>query len=63
MVKFETWTGQGLGKKGHKVGVRLKIILGEDAGCGIRAGDVENMFGRVGKGLPLGWKVEAEIES
>jgi retrograde regulation protein 2 len=63
MVKFETWTGQGMGKKGHKVGIRLKIVLGEDAPHGVRAGDLEGMFGRVGKGLPLGWKVEAEIEN
>jgi retrograde regulation protein 2 len=63
MVKFETWTGQGLGKKGHKVGIMLKIVLGEDAPRRVRAGDLEGIFGRVGKGLPLGWKVEAEVEN
>jgi retrograde regulation protein 2 len=63
MVKFETWTGHGLGKKGHKVGIRLKIFLSEHARRGIRAGDLEGMFGRVGKGLPLEWKVEAEVEN
>jgi retrograde regulation protein 2 len=63
IVKFETWTGHGLGKKGHKVGIRLKIVLSEYARLGIRAGDVEGIFGRVGKGLPLGWRVEAEVEN
>ncbi len=63
MVKFETWTGQGLGKKGHKVGIRLKITLGEGVRRGVRAGDLEGVFRGVGKGLPLGWKVEAEVES
>ncbi|KAE9382250.1 hypothetical protein N431DRAFT_425681 [Stipitochalara longipes BDJ] len=63
IVKFETWTGQGLGKKGHKVGIRLKIILSEDSQRGVRAGDLEGLFGRVGKGLALGWKVEAEVEN
>jgi retrograde regulation protein 2 len=62
MVKFETWTGQGLGKKGHKVGIRLKITLGEDARRGVRAGDLEGLFSKVGKGLSLEWKVEAEVE-
>jgi len=63
VVRFEPWTGHGLGKKGHKVGIRLKIVLGEDSRVGIRAGDLEGLFGRVGKGLPLGWKVEAEVEN
>jgi len=63
MVKFGTWSGQGLGKKGHKVGIRLKIVLDEDLRCGVRAEDVEGMFARVGKGLLLGWKVEAEVET
>ena len=61
MVRFGTWSGQGLGKKGHKVGIRLKIVLDEDLRRGVRADDVEGMFGRVGKGLLLGWKVEAEV--
>ncbi|PMD13305.1 putative retrograde regulation protein 2 [Hyaloscypha hepaticicola] len=63
MVKFETWSGQGLGKKGHKVGIRLKIVLDEDLRRVVRAGELESMFGRVGKGLTLGWKVEAEVEN
>jgi retrograde regulation protein 2 len=41
----------------------LKIVLSEYARLGIRAGDVEGIFGRVGKGLPLGWRVEAEVEN
>jgi retrograde regulation protein 2 len=61
MVRFGTWSGQGLGKKGHKVGIRLKIVLDEDLRRAVRADDVEGMFGRVGKGLLLGWKVEAEV--
>jgi retrograde regulation protein 2 len=63
MLKFETWTGQGLGKKGYQVRVRLYITLGDDAHHGVNAGELENMFGRVGKGSPLGWKVEAEVQS
>jgi retrograde regulation protein 2 len=63
IVKFETWTGHGLGKKGHKVGIRLKITLSEDARRGVRAGDLEGIFGRVGKSLSLGWKVDAEVEN
>jgi retrograde regulation protein 2 len=49
----------GLGKKGHKVGVRLGIRL-KDA-LGVRAGDVEAMFGKVGRGLRTDWRVEAEV--
>jgi retrograde regulation protein 2 len=50
MVKFEIWTGHGLGKKGHKVGIRLKIKLSDDARRGLLDGEVVAMFGRIGKG-------------
>ncbi|KAE8443037.1 hypothetical protein EG329_002431 [Mollisiaceae sp. DMI_Dod_QoI] len=52
-------TGHGLGKKGHKVGIKLDI--GVSSKCGLSAMELEGIFGKVGKGLHLGWKVEADI--
>jgi len=49
----------GLGKKGHKVGLRLGIQLKDTVG--VRVGDMEEMFGKVGKGLRTDWRVEAEV--
>ena len=54
-------TGHGLGKKGHKVGIRLKITLAQKARAGFSVGALEGMFNSVGKGLQLAWKVEAEV--
>lgn len=51
----------GLGKKGHKVGVRLAIQLQKSAMMGIATADLESMFGKVGKSIHLDWKVEAEV--
>lgn len=61
-VKLRCTTGHGLGKKGKKVGIKLKIILTEGAKSAVLTGDLEGLFDRVGKGLHLPWKVEAEVE-
>ncbi len=61
-VTFKASTSAGLGKKGHKVGVRLQILVSDQAKRGLRAGDLEGMFLKIGKGIPLKWKVEAVIE-
>jgi retrograde regulation protein 2 len=55
-------TSNGLGKKGHKVGIRLKIVPAEGTRKGVSAGTLEGLFDKVGKGLHIGWKVEAEVE-
>jgi retrograde regulation protein 2 len=54
-------TGHGLGKKGHKVGIRLKISLAQKARAAVSVGALKGMFSSVGRGLQLGWKVEAEV--
>jgi retrograde regulation protein 2 len=61
-VSFQCTTAHGLGKKGKKVGIKLKIILAETAKHAVRVGDLEAIFDKVGKGLPLPWKVEAEVD-
>ncbi|CAG8961878.1 hypothetical protein HYFRA_00013678 [Hymenoscyphus fraxineus] len=50
----------GLGKKGHKVGIRLRIELGPGA-TGLAAGEIEKYFDKIAKGLKVDWKVEAEV--
>lgn len=55
-------TSNGLGKKGHKVGIRLKIVPAEGTRKGVSAGTLEGLFDKVGKGLHIGWKVETEVE-
>ncbi|KAF8860868.1 putative retrograde regulation protein 2 [Acephala macrosclerotiorum] len=52
-------TGHGLGRKGHKVGIKLEMSVSSK--CGLSAGELEGIFGKVGKGLHLGWKVDADI--
>ena len=59
VVSLDASTSHGLGKKGHKVGIRLKIHLVQKDSVSIAA--TEGMFNRVGKSLQLGWKVEAEV--
>ncbi|KAK0108737.1 hypothetical protein ONS96_002582 [Cadophora gregata f. sp. sojae] len=61
-VKMQASTASGLGKKSHHVGIRLKLFVSQKAQLGIQIGDVEGMFRKVGKGMPLKWKVEAEVE-
>lgn len=61
-VTFKASTSAGLGKKGHKVGVRLQLYVSDQARRGLRVGDLEGMFSKIGKGIPLKWKVEAEVE-
>ncbi|TVY35014.1 Retrograde regulation protein [Lachnellula occidentalis] len=51
----------GLGKKGHKHGIRLVIYLKEHERIGISMSDIESMFAKVGKGLRVEWRVEAEV--
>ncbi|KAL2060363.1 hypothetical protein VTL71DRAFT_9758 [Oculimacula yallundae] len=62
IVRLQSSTTSGLGKKGHHVGIRLKAFVSPRAHRGVRIGDLEGMFKKVGKGLPLKWKVEAEVE-
>ena len=61
-ISLETKTEHGLGKKGHKVGIRLKIKLHPTLIGGLNSYDVESLFGKIGKGLKVDWKVEAEVE-
>ena len=58
-VFLDSSTSHGLGKKGHKVGIRLRIKLAQKDRVSIAV--AEGMFNRVGKSLQLGWKVEAEV--
>ena len=60
-VSFDCSSGHGLGKKGGKVGIKLRISLARKAHAGISVGALEDMFSSVGRGLPLAWKVEAEV--
>lgn len=59
VVSLDASTSHGLGKKGHKVGIRLKINLAQKDHDSIAV--TEGMFNSVGKSLQLGWKVEAEV--
>lgn len=61
-VKMQAATSKGLGKKGHHVGIRLKLFVSAKAQRGTQIGDLEKMFSKTGKGIPLKWKVEAEVE-
>ncbi|KAF4628650.1 hypothetical protein G7Y89_g9500 [Cudoniella acicularis] len=60
-LSFAPSTSHGLGKKGHKVGICLKITLAQRVRNELGAGDLESLFSKVGKGLKTDWKVEAEI--
>lgn len=40
----------------------LSLQISRKAQQGLLIGDVEGMFSKVGKGIPLAWKVEAEVE-
>jgi retrograde regulation protein 2 len=51
----------GLGKKGHKAGIRLAIYLENFESIGLLIGDLESMFTKMGKGLHTDWKVETEV--
>jgi retrograde regulation protein 2 len=61
IVNLQCSTGHGLGKKGKKIGIRLKIILAESVKGAIHTSELESMFEKVGKGLSLPWKVESEV--
>ncbi|PVH75800.1 putative retrograde regulation protein 2 [Cadophora sp. DSE1049] len=61
-IKMQASTANGLGKNGHHVGIRLKLFISQRAQIGIQVGDLEGMVRKVGKGMPLKWKVEAEVE-
>jgi retrograde regulation protein 2 len=61
LVGFDCSTGHGLGKKGKKVGIKLKISLAKSARTGLSVGGLEDMFKKVGKGLHIEWVVDAEI--
>lgn len=59
VISLSPSTSHGLGKKGHKIGIRLHISLAKRDGASI--GALEGMFNSVGKNLQIGWKVEAEV--
>jgi retrograde regulation protein 2 len=64
MIRFTPTTqNHGLGKKGKKAGIRLKIELGKELRRGVSAGEVEYPLSKVGKGLVSDWRVEAEVDS
>ena len=58
-ISLNPSTSHGLGRKGHKVGIRLQISLAKKDWFSI--GALEGMFNSVGKTLQAGWKVEAEF--
>ena len=59
VISLRSSTSAGLGKKGHKLGIRLRISMArKDESSAILA----NMFNNVGKSLQIGWKVEAEVD-
>ncbi|KAG9233578.1 putative retrograde regulation protein 2 [Amylocarpus encephaloides] len=60
-ILLEPRISHGLGKKGHKVGIRLKIKLHLLASGCLTTGDIESVFDKIGKGLKSDWKVEAEV--
>ncbi|RDW85247.1 putative retrograde regulation protein 2 [Coleophoma cylindrospora] len=60
-VLFKSDVAHGLGKKGHKSGIKLQIAVAKQSQEGIDLGKLEDMFSKVGKGLHLGWTVEAEV--
>jgi retrograde regulation protein 2 len=55
VISFHSSTAHGMGKKGHKFGIKLQVSLANDDGA------LEGMFSGIGKGLDLGWKVEVEV--
>ena len=59
VVSLDASTSHGLGKKGHKVGIRLQIRLAQKDVVSVAV--TEGMFNKVGKSLQLGWKVDAEV--
>ncbi|KAH8676543.1 putative retrograde regulation protein 2 [Tricladium varicosporioides] len=61
VVSFHPSTSHGLGKKGHKVGIRLKIDIAASARNGLSVKSLEDLYSKVGKGLKTDWKVEAEV--
>ncbi|TVY36357.1 Retrograde regulation protein [Lachnellula subtilissima] len=61
ILSLRSEVSHGLGKKGHKSGIRLVIYLKEHESIGISMSDIESMFAKVGKGLRAEWKVEAEV--
>lgn len=62
-VSLKCSTGHGLGKKGKKEGIKLKILLPKAVKGAVDDEDLEGMCGKVGKGLELKWVVEAEVEA
>jgi retrograde regulation protein 2 len=61
-VKFFSSWNHDLGKKDKKDGIKLIIDLKEQVKKSVKVGSLEDMFSKVGKGLYLGWKVEANVE-
>jgi retrograde regulation protein 2 len=61
-VVFSASTSHGLGSKGHKVGIRLRIAVDPSSRTAISVRELEGKFDNIGKGLHLGWKVEAEVD-
>jgi len=61
-VQLKAETSHGLGKKGHKVGIRLDIRASQNVKQGLSVGELEDFFSKVGKGTHQGWKVEAELD-
>jgi retrograde regulation protein 2 len=63
VISLNSSTSHGLGKKGHNVGIRLRISLAtkKDGAAGPGRGEMEGMFKSVGKSLHLGWQVEPEV--
>ncbi|TVY87922.1 Retrograde regulation protein [Lachnellula willkommii] len=61
ILSLRSEMSHGLGKKGHKHGIRLVIHLKGHESVGISKSDIENMFAKIGKGLRAERRVEAEV--
>ena len=62
VVSLNASTSAGLGKKGHRVGIRLKISLRQNAGVVSPGPSLVGMFNGVGKSLQIARKVDAEVD-
>jgi retrograde regulation protein 2 len=61
-IALDAKTSHGLGKKGHKVGIRLMISVHPNVKGDLSSFEIEKLFDKIGKGLKVDRKVEAEFE-
>lgn len=61
-VSLKASISHGLGKKGKKQGIKLKIKLAKAVRGSVDNAGLEGLFDKVGKGMELKWVVEAVVE-